>query len=90
MYMMHKTSYALVIVGALNWGLVALFDFNLVSAIFGSWPAVEKLIYIVIGLAALWEAMIHMTYCKYCMMEMGSGNEMMMAKMPAKKKSRRK
>ncbi len=71
MMMMHKTAYALVIVGALNWGLVALFDFNLVSAIFGAWPGVERLIYILIGLSAVVEAMMHMSYCNYCMGDMG-------------------
>ena len=86
MMMMHKTAYALVIVGALNWGLIALFDFNLVSAIFGSWPGVEKFIYVLVGLAAVYEAMIHMMYCKYCMMEMGGMDKSMM--MVKKKKKR--
>lgn len=76
--MMHKTAYALVIVGALNWGLVALFDFNLVSAIFGGWPGVEKLIYILVGISAVVEAMIHMSYCNYCTRDMGG--TMMMKK----------
>ena len=44
----------LVIVGALNWGL-AVFDFNLVTALFGSWPVVVKIIYALVGLAAIWE-----------------------------------
>lgn len=82
---MHKTAYALVIVGALNWGLVGLFNFNLVMAIFGTWPMIERLIYILVGLSAIYEAMIHMSYCKYCMMNMG-GMEM---PMPAKKKRRK-
>ncbi len=63
---MHKTAYALVLVGALNWGLVGLFGFNLVSLIFGAWPMVEKLIYILVGLSALYEATIHMGYCCEC------------------------
>jgi len=44
----------LVIIGALNWGLVGLFGFNLVAAIFGGVPVLESLIYIVVGLAGLW------------------------------------
>lgn len=82
---LHKTSYALVIVGAVNWGLVGLFGFNLVSAIFGTWPGVERFVYILVGLAAIWEAMTHMSYCKECMMETG---EMDMP-MASKKKKRR-
>lgn len=82
---MHKTAYALVVVGALNWGLIGLFGFNLVSTIFGTWPMIEKLVYILVGLSALYEAMIHMTYCRDCMMETGS----MEMKMVTKKKKRK-
>lgn len=46
----------LLVVGGINWGLVGLFDFNLVSAIFGSLPMIEKLVYIVVGLAAIYQA----------------------------------
>lgn len=43
----------LVIIGALNWGLVGLFGFNLVAALFGEMTAFSKLIYILVGIAAL-------------------------------------
>lgn len=82
---MHKTAYALVIVGAVNWGLVGLFGFNLVSTIFGTWPMIERLVYILVGLSAIYEATIHMSYCNCCSMEMG-GMEM---PMKAKKKKRK-
>ncbi len=82
---MHKTAYALVIIGALNWGLIGLFNFNLVSMIFGAWPSFEKLVYILVGLSALYEATTHMSYCKICMMDMGMEKQMPVAK---KKKKR--
>jgi uncharacterized membrane protein YuzA (DUF378 family) len=44
----------LVIVGALNWGLVAVADFDLVAAIFGTGSAISRLVYILVGLAALY------------------------------------
>ena len=44
----------LVIVGGLNWGLVGAADFNLVNKLFGGSPALEKIIYILVGLAAIW------------------------------------
>lgn len=44
----------LTIVGGLNWGLVGLFDFNLVAAIFGESSAITRLIYVVVGLSALY------------------------------------
>ncbi len=47
-------SLVLVIVGALNWGLVGLFKFNLVSFLFGSVPVVEAIVYVLVGLAGLW------------------------------------
>ncbi len=48
-------AYILVIVGALNWGLFGLFDFNLVSSIFQGARAVGSVIvYSIIALAALW------------------------------------
>ena len=45
----------LVIVGALNWGLIGIFDFNLVSAIFGAVMWLENLIYILVGLSGIIE-----------------------------------
>lgn len=46
-------AYILVIVGALNWGLVGAFDFNLVTTIFGM-GMFTKVTYIVVGLAAVY------------------------------------
>jgi uncharacterized protein len=43
----------LVIVGGLNWGLVAL-DFNLVTFLVGAWPWLETTVYSLVGLSALW------------------------------------
>jgi uncharacterized membrane protein YuzA (DUF378 family) len=45
----------LLIVGGLNWGLVGLFDFNLVSAIFGDMTLLSRIIYVLVGIAALWQ-----------------------------------
>lgn len=49
----------LVIVGGLNWGLVGLFDFNLVDALFGVGSTLSRIVYIIVGLAALY--MIYFT-----------------------------
>ena len=53
-------SLILVIVGGLNWGLVGIGNFvnmnlNLVNLLFGSVPTLESLIYVLVGLAALYE-----------------------------------
>ncbi len=49
----------LVIVGAVNWGLVGLGAFmgqelNVVNMLLGSWPTVEWLVYVLVGLSGLW------------------------------------
>ena len=40
----------LLVVGGLNWGLVGLFDFDLVATLFGSIPVVQKTVYVLVGL----------------------------------------
>ena len=40
--------------GGLNWGLVGLFDFNLVAALFGTDSWFSNLIYILVGIAAIY------------------------------------
>lgn len=50
---LYKTCLALVIIGAINWGLVGLFDFNLVTAIFGIDSIISNVVYVIIALAGL-------------------------------------
>lgn len=40
-------------IGGINWGLVGLFDFNLVNAILGSFSTIERIVYVLVGLSAL-------------------------------------
>lgn len=47
------TGLLLLIIGGLNWGLVGLFDFNLVSYIFGDNSFLTRTIYILVGLGSL-------------------------------------
>ncbi len=49
----------LVIIGAINWLLVGLFEFNLVDAIFGSLSVLTRIIYILVGIAGLWSIAIY-------------------------------
>jgi uncharacterized membrane protein YuzA (DUF378 family) len=46
----------LLIVGGLNWGLIGLFGFDLVAAIFGAGSALARVIYGLVGLSAVWQA----------------------------------
>ena len=53
--MVDKISLVLTIIGALNWGLVGLFQFDLVAWIFGGQDAiVSRIIYTVVALAGIW------------------------------------
>lgn len=45
----------LVIVGGINWGLVGAFDFNLVAALFGEDSTLSRIVYVLVGLSALWQ-----------------------------------
>lgn len=53
MQTLQKICLTLTIVGALNWGLVGLFNFNLVEAIFGVDALLTKVIYSFVGLAGI-------------------------------------
>ena len=44
----------LLMVGGVNWGLVGLFDVNLVAALFGEMSTLSRMVYALVGLAALW------------------------------------
>lgn len=44
----------LVAIGGLNWGLVGLFNFDLVAAIFGDMSAISRVIYVLVGISAVY------------------------------------
>ncbi len=51
---LSTTALVLVIIGGLNWGLVGLFDYNLVDSLFGEGSALARTVYVLVGLAALY------------------------------------
>lgn len=53
--MLDKTALVLVIIGALNWGCIGIFGFDVVAFIFGGNAAVaSRIIYTLVGLAGVW------------------------------------
>lgn len=52
------TALVLVIVGGLNWGLVGLFDYDLVAQLLGAVPVAQAIVYDLVGLAAIYLAVI--------------------------------
>ena len=59
-------AFILLVVGGLNWLLIGVVDINLVYMIVGSQPMLEKAIYILVGLSAIYEIVIHKSTCKMC------------------------
>lgn len=55
MVIANLIAYIILIIGGLNWGLVGIFGFNLVEAIFGAYPAVGSIIvYCLVAISAIW------------------------------------
>ena len=52
--LLRAISKWLVLIGAVNWGLVGLFNYNFVSAVLGNWPVLVNWAYILVGVAGTW------------------------------------
>lgn len=52
---LNLATLILLIIGGINWGLVGLADFNLVAAMFGAGSALTNIVYIIVGLSAIWQ-----------------------------------
>jgi uncharacterized protein len=68
---LHMITFILLAVGGLNWLLVGLGAFfgsnwNIVNLLLGSWPVVEWIVYILVGLSAAYELATHKKNCKEC------------------------
>lgn len=63
---LHMVTFPLVVVGALNWGLVALFNYDLVTGLLGGFPAVVTVVYLLIAASAVYLLVTHKSDCKIC------------------------
>lgn len=54
---LNLTTLILLVIGGINWGLVGAADFNLVAALFGLDSWLSNLVYVLVGLSALWQLM---------------------------------
>lgn len=59
-----KILYALILIGALNWGLVGAFRFDLVAYLLGDMTIASRLVYILVGFAALIKTVYLVINCK--------------------------
>ena len=54
MKVIDKIALVLIIIGAINWGLIGFFNFNLVASIFGDMTIISRIIYALVGISGLW------------------------------------
>lgn len=54
MKIIDKIALALIIIGAINWGLIGLFKFNLVEMLFGDMTLLARIVYSLVGISGLW------------------------------------
>ena len=77
---LHALTFALLAIGGLNWLVWALFKTDVGAWIGGMGTVQAKVVYILVGLSALYEIFTHGHRCKECKGEMGMGNGMGMNK----------
>ena len=53
MHTLQKVCLVLLIIGAINWGLIGLFDFNLVETLFGTENVMTRIVYALVGIAGI-------------------------------------
>lgn len=58
MNIIQKSALILTLIGAINWGLIGIFEFNLVTAIFGDMTVASRIVYALVGIAAIINIML--------------------------------
>jgi uncharacterized protein len=58
---LNLIAWALLIVGGINWGLIGLFEYDLVAEIFGAMSTMSRIIYTLVGLAAVYKLFSYAT-----------------------------
>lgn len=61
---LHIVSFILLVIGGLNWGLVGIADYDVVTSLLGD--AVAQVVFVLVGLAAVLEIFTHKKSCKAC------------------------
>ena len=63
---LHKVAFILLVIGGLNWLLVGLFAWDIGALFGGQGMVISRIIYILVGLSALYEIFTHKKNCKAC------------------------
>ena len=53
MHIAKRVAFVLVIIGGLNWGIYGVTGYNVVELVFGTFPMIENIVYVLVGLSAL-------------------------------------
>ncbi len=64
--LLHTVSFLLVVIGAVNWGLIGLLGTNLLETVLVSAPSFVKIVYVLVGLAGVYLVIEHKIVCRYC------------------------
>jgi len=51
---LKKVAYALVMLGAINWGLIGILEYNFVGELLGNWPSLVRILYGLVGVSAVY------------------------------------
>ncbi|MHB1769923.1 MAG: DUF378 domain-containing protein [Minisyncoccota bacterium] len=75
MKILHQIAFVLTVIGALDLGLVGLggfagADWNVINSVLGAFPSFEWIVYVLIGLSALYLAFTHKKSCTMCSVRM--------------------
>ncbi len=63
---LHMVAFLLVIIGGLNWLLVGLGNWDLVAMIFGAGTTIARVVYVLVGLSAVYLLVTHKKECRVC------------------------
>ncbi len=63
---LHMITFLLLVVGGLNWLLVGALGWDIGSIFGGQTAVISRIIYILVGVSAVYEISIHKSYCKLC------------------------
>lgn len=63
---LHMAAFILLIVGGLNWGLSAAGGWNVVDMLLGAGSTISRIVYLLVGAAAIFELVTHKGMCKAC------------------------
>lgn len=64
--MLHKITFWLLVIGGLNWLVFGILSYDIGSLLGGMGSIYARIIYIVVGLAAIYELVMHAKTCKMC------------------------